>query len=141
MIEISQELIKRLNELKKHIFFEILNLAGRVFIIVDYNENVVIGKRGFLPQEKERGLILVFNSKMNFTWDENALHATLFFGNSPEKCYIPIDFIAGVFSPDLRIQLTVPVLKKLEQIEDNTTANSQEKDKEKIIDIKKLRKK
>ncbi len=141
MIEISQELIKRLNDLKKHTFFEILNLAGRVFIIVDYNENVVIGKRGFLPQEKEQGLVLVFNSKMNFTWDENALTATLFFGNSPEKCYIPIDFIAGVFSPDLRIQLIVPVLKKIKQIEDESPAITQENDKEKIIDIKKLRKK
>ncbi|MEN2994142.1 MAG: hypothetical protein ABDH19_02190 [Thermodesulfovibrio sp.] len=134
----SEELINKINELKKHTFFEILNLVGRVFIIVEYDENVVIGKRGFLPQEKERGLVLVFNNKMNFVWDKDAITATLVFGNMPEKCYIPINAIAAVFSPDLRIQLTVPVFKMLRQEKDSPT---QETKDGKIIDITKLRKK
>lgn len=133
-----EELINKINELKKHTFFEILNLVGRVFIIVEYDENVVIGKRGFLPQEKERGLVLVFNNKMNFVWDKDAITATLVFGNMPEKCYIPINAIAAVFSPDLRIQLTVPVFKMLRQEKDSPT---QETKDGKIIDITKLRKK
>lgn len=138
MIELSEELINRLNELKKYTFFEILELAGRVFIIVDYDENVVIGERGFLPEEKERGLVLVFNSKMKFNWDEQAITATLVFGSKPEKCYIPVNAIAGVFSPDLRIQLTAPVLKA-----DDKSDNKKQKEGEngKIIDITKLRKK
>jgi hypothetical protein len=138
MIELSEELINRLNELKKYTFFEILELAGRVFIIVDYDENVVIGERGFLPEEKERGLVLVFNSKMKFNWDEQAITATLVFGSKPEKCYIPVNAITGVFSPDLRIQLTAPVLKA-----ENKSDNKKQKEGEngKIIDITKLRKK
>lgn len=128
MIKTSEELIKKLNELKKYTFFEILELAGRVFIIVDYDDAVIIGKRGFLPEEKERGIVLVFNSKMKFSCDEYALTATLVFGNTPEKCYIPLSAITGVFSPDLRIQLTTPVLKTEEK-------------NGKIIDITKLRKK
>jgi len=143
MIDLSEELIKRLNELKKQTFFELINLAGRVFIIVDYDENVVIGKRGFLPEEKERGLILVFNQKMNFQWNDDALTATLVFGNTPEKCYIPINYIAGVFSPDLRVQLNVPVLKFSNNTEssERVEENSQKKKDSKIIDLSKLRKK
>ncbi|MGC8937897.1 MAG: hypothetical protein ACP5KH_02755, partial [Thermodesulfovibrio sp.] len=77
MIEFTDELIKKLNELKKQTFFDLLELAGRVFIIVDYDESVVIGKRGFLPEEKERGLVLVFNSRMKFSWENDAITATL----------------------------------------------------------------
>lgn len=139
MIEVSEELIRRLNELKKGIFFELLELAGRVFIVVDYQEDVIIGKRGFLPEEKERGLVLVFNKRMNFKWDKNILKATLVFGNTPEKCYIPVNAIAGVFSPDLRVQLLVPVLKLSKKTED--TQSSFHNDKEKIINISDLRKK
>lgn len=145
MIELSEELIKRLNELKKYTFFEILELVGRVFIIVDYDENVVIGKRGFLPEEKERGLVLVFNSKMKFSWDNDAISATLVFGNTPEKCYIPINAIAGVFSPDLRVQLNVPIFKLPKEKEkqgDSSDSPKMEKEKKgKVIDITKLRKK
>lgn len=153
MIEKYEELIKRLNELKKYVFFEILELAGRVFIVVDYDETVVIGRRGFLPEEKERGLILVFNRKMKFTWDEDAITAILVFGNTPERCYIPINAIAGVFSPDLRIQLSVPVLKsEIEKKEDSSPLDQNDKEnkkqttvenekKDNIIDITKFLKK
>lgn len=141
-MELSENLIKRVNDLKKHTFFEILELAGRVFIIVDYDENVIIGKRGFLPEEKERGLVLVFNNKMKFSWDDNSISATLVFGSSPEKCYIPVNAVAGVFSPDLRIQLAVPTFKTLKKtIEDSPIPSQSGKDEGKIIDLKKLREK
>ncbi len=144
MINISEELIRRLNELKKKTFFEILDLVGRVFIVVDYDERVVIGKRGFLPEEKERGLVLVFNNNMKFDWHNEAITATLVFGNTPEKCYIPIDAIATVFSPELRVQLNVPVFSLQAQdiikqdIEEETEKDEGDK---KIIDITKMRKK
>ncbi len=142
IMELSGDLIRKLNELKKHTFFEILELAGRVFIIVDYDENVIIGKRGFLSEEKERGLVLVFNNKMKFSWDDNSISATLVFGSSPEKCYIPVNAIAGVFSPDLRIQLAVPAFKTIEKnTEDSSVPSQSGKDEGKIIDLKKLRKK
>lgn len=143
MIENDDEILKRINDLKKQIFFEILELAGRVFIIVDYDESVVIGKRGFLPEEKERGLVLVFNPRMNFKWEENRISAILVFGNTPEKCYIPINSISGVFSPDLRIQFSCPVFKVSKQNDESPQKlDTDEKiGKEKVIDISKLRKK
>jgi len=65
---------------------------------------------------------------MKFNWDGQAITATLVFGSKPEKCYIPLNAIAGIFSPDLRIQLTTPILKE-------------EGENGKIIDFTKLRKK
>lgn len=147
MIEFTDELIRKLNNLKKQTFFELLELAGRVFIVVDYDESVVIGKRGFLPEEKERGLVLVFNSRMKFNWENDAITATLVFGSTPEKCYIPVNAIAVVFSPDLRVQLTLPVFKVSafpysEQKSSSEDELATEKDRDsKIIDITKLRKK
>lgn len=93
-----------LNELKKQVFFEMLDLAGRVFIVVRYAETVIIGNRGFLAEEKEKGLVLVFNRMMQFDWNESGIHATLGFGPKNEKCYVPPDEITAIFSPELSAQ-------------------------------------
>ena len=97
---------KDLNELRKQVFYEMLGLAGRVFVAVGYGDDVVIGKRGFLAQEKEKGIILVFNQKMNFTWDDEGITATLAFGTTPEKCYIPQNRLMTIFSPELNAQFS-----------------------------------
>ncbi|MCI0468670.1 MAG: ClpXP protease specificity-enhancing factor SspB [Nitrospirae bacterium] len=96
-----------LNSLKKHIFYELMGLAGRVFILIKYSEGVVIGRRGFTPEEKKDGLVLVFNRRMNFSWDEEGIAVNLVFGNSPQKCYIPADAITAVYSPDINAQFVV----------------------------------
>jgi len=95
-----------LEELKKQVFYDMLNMADRVFIAVRYGEDVVIGKRSFLPEEKEKGLVLVFNRKMNFTWDDAGISVTLVFGTSPEKCFIPQESIITIFSPELNAQFS-----------------------------------
>ena len=93
--------------LKKHVFFELLDLAGRVFILVKYADDVFIGERGFLPEEKEKGLILVFNRQMNFAWNSHGIEATLGFGTKTETCSIPHESIISVFSPELNAQFSV----------------------------------
>lgn len=95
-----------LNELKKQVFHGFLDLAGRVFILVDYAEGVTIGTRGFLPEEKEKGIVLVFNNKMSFQWDESGISARLVFGTTPQQCFIPPDAIISVFSPELSAQFS-----------------------------------
>ena len=95
-----------LTGLKKHIFFELIGLTGRVFILVKYSEDVLIGERGFLPEEKEKGIILVFNPSMNFSWDDQGISATLGFGTKTEKCFIPPDSIISIFSPELNTQFS-----------------------------------
>ncbi len=105
---------QNLDELKKQIFFELLDLAGRVFVLVRHSDDVVIGKRGFLPEEMEKGLVLVFNKKMHFQWDEPGITAKLGFGATQEQCFIPVDDILSVFSPELLAQFTVsPEEKKI----------------------------
>lgn len=98
---------KEVNELKKKVFYEMLNLGGRVFILVRYSDNVMIGKRGFTEEEKKNGIILVFNQRMNFLWDDSGISATLVFGTTPERCFIPSDDIIFIFSPELRSQFIV----------------------------------
>ena len=107
---------KTLDELRKQIFFDMLAMAGRVFMSVGYGDDVVIGNRGFLPQEKEKGIVLVFNQKMKFTWDERGITATLVFGTTPERCRIPQDRIMNIFSPELNAQFsTFPREKAADQ--------------------------
>ena len=94
-------------DLKKHIFFELLDLAGRVFILVEYSDAVLIGERGFLREEREEGLLLVFNRAMDFAWNNEGISASLGFGAKTEKCFIPPDSIISVFSPDLHAQFSM----------------------------------
>ena len=95
---------ERIGDLKRHIFYELLDMAGRVMVLVKYSPDVVIGNRGFVGEEKEAGIILVFNPKMKFTWDEFGITATLVFGATPQKCFVPADNIAAVYSPELNAQ-------------------------------------
>ena len=104
-----------MNNLKKHVFYEMLDLAGRVFVHVRYSENVVIGNRGFQAEEEEKGIILVFNKRMTFTWDDDGISVTLVFGTSPEKCFVPAEDILSVFSPELNAQFTAYPSDKKEE--------------------------
>ena len=103
----KDSIIERLNELKRHTFYEILDLQGRVFVFVRYSEDVIIGRRGFLPEEKDNGLILVFNKHMTFQWSDKGITASLIFGSAVEKCFIPSANIISVYSPELNLQLTL----------------------------------
>ncbi len=101
------DLQSEMNKLKKHIFYEMLNLAGRVFILVRHADDVMIGRRGFMPEEKEKGIVLVLNSRMNFTWDDEGVSVKLVFGTIPEQCFIPAHRIISVFSPELNAQFSI----------------------------------
>lgn len=103
---------ENLDELKKQVFYDMLNIAGRVYIAIRCGDDVVIGRRGFLPEEKEKGLVLVFNKKMNFRWDDDGISVTLVFGTSPEKCFIPKKSITTIFSPELNATFSVIVKKE-----------------------------
>ncbi len=125
-----------LNDLKKQVFYELLNLAGRVFIQTRHSKKVIIGNRGFLPEEKEKGIVLVFNRQMNFGWDDDGISATLVFGSNKEKCFIPADEILSIFSPELNAQFWVsPQGEKVQDTKaDKKGAEKPEKGK-KIIKV------
>jgi hypothetical protein len=100
-------MVLSLDDLKKRIFYDMLDLAGRVFILARYSGDVVIGNRGFLPEEKEKGIVLVFNRRMNFEWTNSGISAKLVFGAETHQCFIPHDSIMSVFSPELSAQFVV----------------------------------
>jgi hypothetical protein len=93
-----------MNELKRDVFYRMLDMAGRVFIVARYAENVIIGNRGFTEEEKKNGIVLVFNRSMNFSWDDSGITSSLVFGTSPQKCFIPADDIVAIYSPELTSQ-------------------------------------
>jgi hypothetical protein len=128
-------LAKDLTDLKKHVFFELLDLAGRVFILVAYSDNVLIGERGFLPEEKEKGLVLVFNTRMKFEWDRQGISATLGFGARTEKCFIPPESIISVFSPDLNAQFSVSPAAQGPAQADQSGKKGPSPSKEKVIKV------
>jgi len=94
--------------LKKSLFDSLMALTGRVFIVVRYAPDVEIGRRGFLPEERESGLILVFNSGMALTWEGDVLCGRLVFGTTPEDCRIPVTRIVALYNPDRQVQFLVP---------------------------------
>ena len=99
--------LAELNDIKMRVFFDLLNLVGRVYVIVRYSTEVSLGNREFSEQEMENGLILVFNAKTNFTWKDGAIEAKLVFGASPQRCYIPAEHVVAVYSPELNTQFVV----------------------------------
>ncbi len=103
-MEINEHMIRELDRLKRDIFNELMNIVGRVFIVVKYHEDVKIGQRGFLPEEKEKGLVLVFNSRMKFSFEPWGIDAKLLFGTKVEHCQIPVEHIIGIYSPELNCQ-------------------------------------
>ena len=91
--------------LKREVFNRLMEMSGRVFVLVRHSEKVIIGHRGFTEDEKEKGITLVFNSEMRFIWDDTGISATLSFGSTAEKCVIPTSDIVAIFSPEAGVQM------------------------------------
>jgi len=118
-----------IEELKKTIFYEMLDLAGRVFIVVRHSAEVMIGTRGFTEEERKNGIVLVFNRKMNFSWDDRGIATTLVFGAVPQKCFIPAEDIVVIYSPELNAQFMAAPLPQEEtsELEKNIGDGKQER--------------
>lgn len=122
----DMETAASLNSLKKHVFYELMHIGGRAFILVRYSEHVILGNRGLTDDERENGIVLVFNQGMNFQWDDYGITATLVFGSSPQKCFIPVDDIAAVYSSDLNAQFMVlPMSGKMKEFQAASTAGDE----------------
>jgi hypothetical protein len=109
-----------LEELKKTVFTEMLNIAGRVFLVVKYSDNVRIGDRGFTQDEVKNGIVLVFNAKMNFSWGDRGISAALVFGTKTEQCYVPSDDIMVIYSPELNAQFMTGSYSPAAALDTNT---------------------
>jgi hypothetical protein len=127
--------VEKINELKREVFFRLLEMAERVYVLVRYSDSVMIGNRGFLKEERENGIVLVFNKSMKFVWDDSGIHATLVFGTAAEKCYIPPEDILSVYSPDLGVQLMVAPEESSEEPPKESKGEKERGGDEKIIKV------
>ena len=98
------------NQIKylQNLFDDFLNDYGQVFMVVKHSDRTVIGERGFTEEEKERGIVLVFNrgNHRNLQWTEDgSIVVALGFGfnNKPENCFLHSDDIISIYSPDAKV--------------------------------------
>jgi len=99
--------MKKQVEYLQRLFHDIWNDFGKVYLLVKYSSKTSIGKRGFTAEEREKGLILVFNNKTNskLDWDTDGnLTCILAFGTRKEDVFIHHDDLLGVFSPEAKVQ-------------------------------------
>ncbi len=97
---------KQVTYLQK-LFYDLWNDFGSVYLIVDHSDRTRIGRRGFTDEEKQAGLILVFNDRTSadLQWDdEGNLSCILAFGALKEDVVIHHDDLRGVFSPEAGVQ-------------------------------------
>lgn len=139
------------NQIKylQNLFYDMINDYGRVYIVIKYSKNSIIGTRGFTEEEKKKGLVLVFNrnNHKNLQWTEDgSLIATLGFGtgNRPERCFLHYDDIVSVFSPDTKIRFERwdmwDTEEQTEEIKETTTKNETIDDNDKIVSLDSFRK-
>lgn len=99
--------MKKQVEYLQRLFYDLWNDFGSVYILVRYSDRTVIGRRGFSDEEKQRGLVLVFNNRTNnsLEWDEDGnMSCVLAFGTRREDVFIHHDDIVSVFSPEAGVQ-------------------------------------
>jgi hypothetical protein len=140
------------NQIKylQNLFYDLLNDYGRVYIIVKHSERTSLGKRGFSDEEKEKGLILVFNNRNSRTiqWAEDgSIVTTLGFGvsNKPENCFLHCDDIVAVYSPDAKVKVDRWDMLNMEDssAESRHVKGSQQRrlgDKRKVVSLDNFRK-
>jgi hypothetical protein len=119
-------MMSELADIKRDLFYRLMDDAGRVFVHVRPSMELEIGRRGLVGDELNNGITLVFNSHMKFDWGDYGIEVTLVFGSTPEKCFIPADAIDAVYSPELKVQLM------MEQADDMSRPRDSKDNKDKV---------
>jgi len=122
-----------LGDIKRDLFYRLLNDAGRVFVHVRPSMELEIGRRGLVGDELKNGITLVFNSRMKFDWGDYGIEVTLVFGSTPEKCFIPSNAIDSVYSPELKVQLLMEQSDEAPPAMDRNNHGAGEKHSDKAV--------
>jgi hypothetical protein len=117
--------------------------------VVKHSERTIIGNRGFTDEEKEKGLILLFNNRnhRNLQWTEDgSIVAALTFGvnNRIENCFLHHEDIVAVFSPDAEVKFDrwdmVEVKETTEESEQSMEHKKETCNEKRIISLDNFRK-
>ncbi len=133
----------------QHLFYDLLNEYGQVYVVVKYSEKSAIGSRGFTEEEKKKGIVLTFNQKNHkyLQWTEDgSIIASLGFGagNRQEKCFLHSDDIISVFSPSAKVRIDRWDMWDIEEqggeSKKSVISESETSDSEKIVSLDRFRK-
>jgi len=88
-----------MSKFKKQILELLFDFYDKFYMHVVPAGDIRIGERGFIGNESEHGLVLVFSasSYKNLRWDENSLYADMRFSGKWESLAIPFQSIVTVF--------------------------------------------
>ena len=131
--------MKKQVEYLQKLFYDLWNDFGKVYLLVRYSGNSVIGTRGFTEEEQEQGLVLVFNNKTNnrMEWDgEGNISCVLAFGTRREEVYLHHDDLLGVFSPEAGVQFVRSDVGKESKEEQGT----EDSGKDRVVSMNNFRK-
>ncbi|AEI15112.1 hypothetical protein Flexsi_1462 [Flexistipes sinusarabici DSM 4947] len=120
-----------MSKFKKQVLELLFDFYDKFYMHVVPAGDIRIGERGFVGNESEHGLVLVFgaSSYKNLRWDNNALYADMRFSGKWESLVIPFQSIVTVFDdpgkPDFVFKFSMDTEKE---------SGGNNKDKEKSAD-------
>ncbi|MGA1847118.1 ClpXP protease specificity-enhancing factor SspB [Deferribacter abyssi] len=91
------------NKFKQEILEKVLDNVDKFYIHIMPHKDLIIGARGLIDQEKEKGLLLVFGpySYKDFQWDDQNIYVSMRFSGKWENLTIPYDAITSIFDDPL----------------------------------------
>lgn len=97
---------KTLTDLRKSVFYNILDMAGKVYIVVKYSEESILPWTK--KHIKEGSMSLVFNQSnyKNLVWTNSRVNVVLGFSDTTMQCTFPSKDIIAIFSPQLNIHFS-----------------------------------
>lgn len=107
---------------RKDILNTVFNNYDKFYMHVAPLSDVHIGMRGFVDQENEQGIVLVFGkeSYKDFEWDDKYIYVDMRFAGAWEHLMIPLNGIQAIFddpvNPEFVFNFKVLETSELNQI-------------------------
>ncbi|KAA0257322.1 hypothetical protein FHQ18_09760 [Deferribacter autotrophicus] len=91
------------NKFKQEILEKVFDNFDKFYIHIMPHNGLIIGTRGLLDQEKEKGLLLVFGpySYKDLQWDDQNIYVSMRFSGKWESLVIPYVAITSIFDDPL----------------------------------------
>ncbi|BAI80744.1 conserved hypothetical protein [Deferribacter desulfuricans SSM1] len=124
---------------KKELLEKIIDNFEKFYIHIMPHKNLVIGNRGLIDQEKEKGLMLVFGpySYKEFRWDDENIYVSMRFSGVWEYLIIPFESIVSVFDDPLNPSFVISFRYTPEEkeVEEEKPKVEKIKENEKVIKL------
>ncbi|MGA1862892.1 ClpXP protease specificity-enhancing factor SspB [Deferribacter thermophilus] len=124
---------------KKDILEKVFDNFEKFYIHIMPHKNLIIGNRGLIDQEKEKGLMLVFGpySYKDFDWDDENIYVSMRFSGVWEFLTIPFDSIVSIFDDPLNPNFVISFryMPEKEDVDKEKPKVEKTKENEKVIKL------